>query len=335
MKVQLLTDKQKFSLQEQPDLIPGPHDYIVGVESFGINFADVMAAAGLYQDMPPIPCVLGYDVMGRVTAVGSEANTDWMGKKVVAFTRFGGYASQACVPESSLLEIPETAGGEATALATQYCTAYYASHVITRVMPGDFVLVHAAAGGVGQALMELLTGSADAEPEKIFGVVGSDEKIEKWASLGRKNLINRKKQRWQDILPKKSLDVIFDSVGGRSVKDGIRWLRPGGRMVSYGAAIRQRDTGGFIKDLRMMIGFGLYHPVPLLMQSKALIGVNMLRVADNRPDILGHCLQQVGKKFAAGEIRIPFSQGFPADEISAAHAFIKSGRSAGKIFCNW
>ena len=95
-------------MAQHPDPRPGPQQVLIAVEGFGLNYADIMAARGLYRDAPPLPSILGYEVVGRVEACGAEVPAGLVGKRVVAMTRFGGYAQKAVTDHRACAEIPET-----------------------------------------------------------------------------------------------------------------------------------------------------------------------------------------------------------------------------------
>jgi NADPH:quinone reductase-like Zn-dependent oxidoreductase len=165
---------QAFEAREVPTPTPQAGEVRILVESFGLNFADVMARLGLYPATPPLPCVLGYDVVGRIEAVGEGVSADQVGRRVMALTRFGGYSELAIAQVAGYVEIPdELDTGVALALATQGATAYYMAEDMLRLHPGDQVLVHAAAGGVGTCLVQL----AKHRGCVVFGTASSSRKL--------------------------------------------------------------------------------------------------------------------------------------------------------------
>lgn len=122
----------------------------IAVEAFGLNFADVMARKGQYRDAPPIPSVLGYDVCGRIVAVGKNVSLHKVGDRVTALTRFGGYAEFAVTEERAAVKINDDADACASlALATQGATAWYCAEEVCSLYENERVLITAAAGGVG------------------------------------------------------------------------------------------------------------------------------------------------------------------------------------------
>jgi NADPH:quinone reductase-like Zn-dependent oxidoreductase len=131
----------------------------------------------------------------------------------------------------------------------------------------------------------------------------------------------------------KGVDVIFDAVGGSYVKKGFRALAPGGRIVCYGAAdISDKNIFGKIATL---LGFGIYHPIQFMNTSKALIGVNMLRIADNKPETLKRCLDNVVALYEKGVFKPVVGKVFPIAQLGEAHAFLESRKSTGKITVTW
>src|SRR5262249_21947695 len=172
---------QAFERRELSTPEPGPGQVRVAVEGFGLNYADVSARQGLYQDAPPMPSVIGYEVVGRVDALGAGVDTCAVGQRVTALTRFGGYATQAVTDARAVAPLPDhLAVGVAAALPTQGCTAYYMAEEMVRLQPGDHVLVHAAAGGVGTLLVQLCKWRGCV----VYGTAGAEDKLAVLRDLG-------------------------------------------------------------------------------------------------------------------------------------------------------
>jgi NADPH:quinone reductase-like Zn-dependent oxidoreductase len=326
-----------FELREEP--IPAfEHGKVrVATEGFGINFADVMARKGLYQDAPPLPCVVGYESVGRtLDAYTYNGVTVAEGTRVLAFSRFGGYSTHVVSEASAVKPIPEDMPiGEALALAVQYCTAYHAVYECANIFPEDHVLVQAAAGGVGTALVQLL----QLKGCTIYGTAGSDKKLELLREQGVHHPINYTTQDFETVirakLSKRGLDVVFDSLGGSSFAKGFKSLGKGGRIVAYGAA--EQVGGGFQlwNTLKMAANFGVFSPIQLLMNSKAMIGVNMLHIADERPHVLARNMQAVIELWKQGKIKPVVGGTFPASQLAEAHRFVESRQSMGKVVVVW
>ncbi len=324
------TPEEAFEIRELPRPKVDEGEVLIEVEAFGLNFADVMARLGLYQDAPPLPALVGYEVVGRIVEIGKGVEERKVGDRVVAMTRFGGYAELAVTDARATAIINDTVdAGKATALATQYGTAYYAANEMVQLFEGDHVLIQAAAGGVGTALVQW----ARHRKCVIFGTAGSDGKLDYLKKQGVHYPINYKKQNFYEEVKKvvgdRGLDVAFDSVGGNHIKKSLKLVGAGGRVVGYGAA-RMTDANVFQK-LGVVWGFGLYSPISLLMQSKGIIGVNMLRIADYRPLVIKRVLEKVVHYFEQGIFDPVVGGEYGFKDIAKAHEFLQSRKSMGKI----
>ena len=319
---------------QQPQLDEG--DVLIKVESFGLNFADVMARQGLYPDAPKFPGIVGYDVVGEVIeAKGSEA-LKLKGKRVVAMTRFGGYAELAKTTHLACAEISDDLpAAKAMAMAVQYVTAYYCAYEMVNLHKGDHVLIHSAAGGVGTALTQL----AKLKECIVFGTTGSDEKFDYLKSIGVDHPINYKKSSYFDkvkaVLGESGVDVSFNSIGGKSVKQDKKLLAHGGRMVLFGMASRSGKKGGVFSTLGMVAKAGITSPMMYMLKSTGTIGVNMLRIADFQPKTMNRCLKAVVRLIEEGKLDPKVGGEFKINDLASAHELLESGKSVGKISVAW
>ncbi len=323
-----------FEIRETTKPVPQKDEVLIKTDVSGLNFADVVARNGMYKEAPPIPCVLGYDIAGIVESAGQDITHVQPGDRVMAMTRFGGYAEYAVTKGAAVAKIlPGISNSEATALATQYCTAYYAAAHAVNLCRGDKVLIHAGAGGVGTALIQY----ARHKECEIFSTAGSNEKVQYLQALGVHHAINYNSTRFEqavnDITGGKGVDVIFDAIGGSSVKKGIKLLQAGGRMVCYGAS-GMNDKNLFGK-IAAALGFGFYHPVMLMMPSKAIIGVNMLQIADHKPQLMHQCLNAVVQLAAEGIFKPKLGKVFQVSQIAEAHEYLEKRASTGKVVVQW
>jgi NADPH:quinone reductase-like Zn-dependent oxidoreductase len=324
-----------FEVREIARPAPKPGEVLVKVEGFGLNFADVMARKGMYKDAPPMPSLIGYDVCGKVEQVGNEVSDLKVGDRVTAMTRFGGYAEYAVTDARAATKIPDNiTSAEATALTTQYCTAYYCAAEMVNLFAGDKVVIHSAAGGVGAGLLQY----AKHKGCEIFATTGSSSKVELLKQMGAHHVIDTSKTAFDDYVTKatngEGADVIFDAVGADFIRRGIKILAPGGRIVCYGAA-QMSDSGNLFFQLSKAIQFGIYHPAVFMMSSKSLIGVNMLKIADGKPLVIKRCLQNVVRLVEEGIFKPHGGKTFKATEIVDAHKFLESRKSIGKVVCEW
>jgi NADPH2:quinone reductase len=317
--------------------IPGAsdHEVLIKVEAFGLNFADVMARLGLYPDAPPKPGIIGYDVVGTVESVGSDVKGLNTGDRVTAMTRFGGYAEYVCTDYRGVARISESMDPVvATALTTQGGTAYFMAREMVNIFPGDHVLVHAAAGGVGSLLVQMAKDSGAI----VYGTAGSSEKIEFLKQIGVDHPIPYRSVDFSDkikeISGKRCLDVVFDPVGGSSVKKGLKLLNAGGRMVIFGAS-SMTSARNIFQKLRVFFGFGFYSPIALLSPSNSIIGVNMLRIADHKPETLARVLKGTVNLAETGVIKPRIGGYYPIDQLAQAHESLEKRKTMGKLAIHW
>jgi len=309
---------------------PADHEVGIQVEAFGLNFADVTARLGNYKDCPPLPAIVGYEVVGVIKEAGKSVVGFKAGQRVVAFTRFGGYSEYVNVTSKAVALIPDGYdAGKALALATQYCTAFYAFEVGVRVFPGEKVLIQAAAGGVGTALVQLAKNRGC----YIYGTAGSDKKLDYLKELGVDQPINYNKHKFWEVI-KEPVDVAFDSVGGETFRHSLQLLNKGGRMVSYGAAA-MTDAKNIFSKASTGLAFGIFHPAQFIMESRSLVGVNMLRIADYKEDILEYCLQSVVALAREGKIDPHVGGTYKASDIARAHEDMEHRKTMGKIVIVW
>ena len=328
--------EQAFELRDVADPLPAAGEVRIAVEAFGLNYADVSARHGLYQDAPPLPSVLGYEVVGRIDGLGEGVQGIADGQRVTALTRFGGYATLAVTDARAVAPIPDDMDvGAAVALPTQGCTAYYMAADSLQVHEGDHVLIHAAAGGVGTLLIQLCKKRGCI----VYGTAGSAEKLDLLRKLGVDHPINYRTSDFVDevrrIRGDEGLDVIYDSIGGSYVRRGLKLLGAGGKIVCFGAASHESGSMQVLRSLKFLAEWGILHPVPLLMSSRSILGVNMLRISDERPLVLERCLRSVVDLALTGEIQPIIGGRFEASQIAEAHNLLESRKSTGKVVVRW
>ncbi|MFN8239046.1 MAG: zinc-binding dehydrogenase [Chitinophagales bacterium] len=322
--------KVAFEFRDIQITEPGADEVGVLVEASGINFADVVARLGQYRDCPPLPAVVGYEAVGRVEKTGKNVTTVKKGDRVLVFTRFGGYSQYVIQKENAIAIIGEEMdAGKALALATQYSTAYYACAVATNVLPNETVLIHAGAGGVGTALIQL----CKLKQAKIYSTAGSESKLEYLRQQGVDVPINYNKEDFSKVI-KEPIDVAFDSLGGENFRKSYKLLNRGGRIVGYGAS-SMTDANNILSKAKIGMDFGLYHPAQLLMESRSMIGVNMLRIADYKPDTLKHCMDSVIQLLHEGKVNPQVGKMYAAKDIAQAHDDMENRRTIGKIGIIW
>ncbi|WP_282074306.1 quinone oxidoreductase family protein [Maribacter aquivivus] len=327
--------EKAFQIGEANKPHPKPNQVLIKVEAFGLNFADVMARLGLYKAAPRLPAILGYDVVGKIEEIGAMVDHVKLGDRVVALTKFGGYAEFALADIDVVHKIPDSfSAGVAVALATQYSTAYFLSHNMANLQEQDSVLIHAAAGGVGTALVQM----ALLKKCVVFGTCGSQEKIAYLKSNGVQYPINYRINDFEkvvgNVMENNGLDAVFDPVGGLSVKKDYRLLGAGGRVFSFGVSSMNKTKTIFGK-LRLLWQFGLYHPIQFLSGSKGMIGINMLKVAEENPNKIAKVMQEVIRLTETKILKPHIGGEYQVEQLAEAHAFLESRKSMGKIVIKW
>lgn len=327
--------EKAFEIREKATPAPKADEVLIKSEGFGLNFADVMARLGLYPACPPLPAVVGYENVGEIIATGDNIENFKVGDRVLAFTRFGGYADHIISKENAIVKIPsQLTIGEATALATQYITAWYAVNESAVLHEGDNVLVHAAAGGVGTALVQLLK----LKKCIVFGTASKQEKLDYLTNMGVDYPINYKANDYSEEIKKlgfhKKIDLAINPVGADYIKKDLGLLRAGGREILFGAS-KFTDAKNIFQKISVLLSFGKIKPMDLLAKSKSLIGLNMLEIADNKPEVFQRGLQEIIEMAGQGVIKPTVGKEFNYKDIAQAHDYLGSRTSMGKVAIKW
>jgi NADPH:quinone reductase-like Zn-dependent oxidoreductase len=316
-------DPSVLRVEERPDPTAGPDQVVVDVRAAGLNFADVMARMGLYPDAPKPPVVVGYEVAGEVTAVGDGVDGVAVGDRVMAGTRFGGHAERVAVAAAGVVPLPEGISfSQGAAIPVNYATAWAGLMTYGNLQPGERVLIHAAAGGVGIAATQV------AKRRGAY-VIGT-------ASPGKHNAIrdNGVDEAYGYDLPAglANVDVVMDAIGGASFKRSYDLLRPGGRLVAFGASsVVGGEKRNLVKAapqaLRMLRGFNL---IEQMSASKAVIGLNMLTLWDDRGS-LDEWITPLREMLEDGSLKPVVSDEVPFANAAEAHRILTERRNIGKV----
>ncbi|HWM64690.1 MAG TPA: medium chain dehydrogenase/reductase family protein [Solirubrobacterales bacterium] len=325
-----------LQVQERPDPTVGPGEVRIAVRAAGINFADTMARVGLYPDAPKPPCVLGYEVAGEVESVGEGVTDHAVGDRVVAGTRFGGQAELVTVPAEQVLPLPDRLSFEqGAAFPVNYGTAYAALVIMGGLRPGDRVLIHAAAGGVGISATQVAR-NAGAE---IFGTA-SASKHEAIRAQGVTHAIDYRNQDFERevmrITGGEGLDLVIDALGPTSFRKDYRLLRCGGRLVMYGLSETtkegKRDLPATLKALAKMplATVPWWKSLATMNENKGIFGLNMLTWWD-REGNLDRVTEPLMADLEQGRLEPVVAEAFPFERAGEAHEFISERRNVGKV----
>jgi NADPH:quinone reductase-like Zn-dependent oxidoreductase len=325
-------EPEVLQVQERPDPQAGRGEVRVAVKAAGINFADLMARMGMYPDAPNPPSVVGYEFAGDVESVGEGVESVSPGARVMGGCRFGGYSELVVADEGSVVPLPDGWSYEdGAAFPVNYATAYAGLIRYGSLREGERMLVHAAAGGVGIAATQIakLVGA------EVFGTA-SASKHDACRKCGVDHPIDYREHDFVKEVrritgQKESLDLVMDAIGGRSFAKSFSLLRPGGRLVCFGAAGLvtgdRRNVPGTIKRL---VQTPWFHPLRLSSQSKAVLGLNMLRLWDSKGS-LDEWVEPLREWVDAGKLRPVVAKAFPLEEGPAAHRFMQERRNVGKV----
>jgi NADPH:quinone reductase-like Zn-dependent oxidoreductase len=321
-----------LAVRETADPEPAPGQVRIRVSAAGLNFADVMAAQGLYPDAPKPPCVVGYEVAGVIDALGGRVEGFAVGQRVLAMTHFGGHADLVCVPADHVLAIPDAMSfEEAAAIPVNYVTAYHMLFRVAGVRPGERVLVHMAAGGVGTAVLQLcrtvddleVFGTASAAKHDVLRAEGCAHPIDYHATNYAAEV--RRLTRGEGV------DVVLDPLGGNDWRKGLKLLRPAGRLVAYGfanLASGQRRRPAHLAA--QVAGIPLLTPLQLMNHNRTVSGVNIGHMWDQIA-ILREELQAVLALWDENKIKPHLDMSYPFAQAADAHRRILQRKNIGKV----
>jgi NADPH:quinone reductase-like Zn-dependent oxidoreductase len=314
-----------LQVQERPDPELRAGEVRIEVAAAGINFADVMARMGLYPDAPKTPCVVGYEVAGTILELGDGVEGLIPGQRVLASTVFGGYASQVAVPAADVFALPEELSFEqGAAIPVNYGTAWAGLIGYGVLQAGERVLVHSAGGGVGIAATQI----AKRTGAEVYGTA-SPGKHARIRELGIDHVIDYTASGWERGLPQ--FDVILDAIGGKSFRKSYSLLRPGGRLVAFGASsVVSGERKNVITALRAVARMPRFNMVKQMSESKAVIGLNMLTLLKDRGSI-APWLTPLRPMLDDGTVKPVIAGTFSFDEAGAAQTMITERRNVGKV----
>ena len=317
---------------ERPDPQPGPGEVRIAVKAAGLNFSDLLARVGMYPDAPKPPCVIGYEVAGDVESVGDGVEGVKPGDRVISGSRFGGQAELVVANQREVIPLPEGwSYGKGASLPVVYTTAYAGLVRYGNVLPGERVLIHSAAGGVGIAATQIgkhlgaeLFGTASASKHDAIRGFGIDHAIDYRSQDAAKEIRRITGE-------KKPLDLVMDALGGSSQRKSFSLLRAGGRLVAFGIS----EGGGgerreLTKALKMLVTTPLVPALILMRDSKSIIGLNMLTLWDSKGS-LDEFIQPLGELIEEGVVDPVVSEAFPIERAAEAHRYMSERKNIGKV----
>jgi len=320
--------------EERPE--PRPGEVRVRVLAAGVPLPDLMMREGLHPETPPLPFTPGWDLIGIVDRLGAGVSGIEPGRIVAALPIYGAYAEFVCLPQHDLVPVPSGLdAAEAVSLVLNYVTAYQMLHRSARVGPGQRVLIHGAAGGVGSALMQLgrLAGL------EMYGTCSS-RNATAVSDLGGIPIDYEHRDFVNEIhrLTSAGVDAVFDGVGGTHIWRSRKALRPGGKVVAYGLTSSLRGgrlasgRPGRRRRFRAIAIFGVYIAGGWLLPGRKRVlpysiqWLKRLRPAWFRQDLIA-LLDLLGQH----RIKPLVARRFPLGEARRAHELLGEGGVTGKI----
>jgi NADPH:quinone reductase len=314
MKAIRVHEINQMQLEDIALPVPQTGEVRVKLEFAGLNFIDVYQRSGIYKI--PMPFTLGMEGAGVVDALGEGVTDFSVGQRVAYTMTRGSYAQYAVVPAKMLVKIPTRVSSQvAAAMMLQGMTAHYLALSTYKLEAGDTALVHAAAGGVGQLLVQI----AKRMGARVIATVGNAEKAEIVRSLGADEIIIYTEQDFEVEVKKlvpDGLEVIYDSVGKDTFLKGLNLLKPRGMMVLYGASSGQVEPF----DLQLLNAKGS------LFVTRPSLGHY---IAD--PEELEWRANELFDWYASGQLKLTIDRVFPLSQVADAHAYIETRQTKGKV----
>jgi len=301
-----------LELQQVPDAHPTPEQLLVNVEAGGLNFADLLTARGGYAGTPKPPLTAGREFAGK----------DSSGRRVMGYTQWAAFAEKTVAHRNLLWPVPENWTGEqAAAFPVNFFTAYFAYWKAGLLVPtneppsGARVLIHAVAGGVGTAAVQIgrILGV------EMYGTSSSEDKLARVRELGLQHGINYKQRDYveaiKDLTRGEGVDAVFEMLGGEHVAKSVRCVRDFGRVIVYGAATGETPQ----LDTRILYAKGA-----------SVHGLWLSYLSANRP-LMESAWKQLSEWLAADKLRPVIGKVFSLEEARAAYTLMQEGKNYGKI----
>jgi len=310
-----------LELQQVPDAHFAPEQLLVEVEAGGLNFADLLTARGGYAGTPKPPLTAGREFAGHEVSSG---------RRVMGYTQWAAFAEKTAAHRNLVWPVPEDwTAEEAAAFPVNFFTSYFAywkaglvvqPNVHPNVQPNDKpastrVLIHAVAGGVGTAAVEIgkILGF------EMYGTSSSDDKLARVRELGLQHGINYKQRDYvgaiKDLTGGEGVDAVFEMLGGEHVAKSVRCVRDFGRVIVYGSATGETPQ----LDTRLLYAKGA-----------SVHGLWLSYLSANRP-LMESAWKQLSEWLAAGKLYPVIGKVFPLEQAREAYTLMQEGKNYGKI----
>jgi NADPH:quinone reductase len=315
IRVNVTGGPEALQIEEVPTPEPGPGQVRIKVEAAGVNFIDIYQRKGQYK--LPLPYTPGAEAAGTVDAIGLGVSDLQVGQRVASVDVRGAYAQYALVNADRVVPVPVEVSTEvAAAVMLQGMTAHYLTHSTFALSSGQTALVHAAAGGAGQMLIQI----AKRLGARVIGTAGSAEKGQLARDLGADEVILYNETDFEAetkrLTDGKGVEVVYDSVGRTTFEKGLNVLKPRGMMALFG------QSSGPVEPLN-----------PQVLNAKGSLFLTRPTLGHyiaSREELLWRAEDVLGW-IAAGELRVRVDKTFPLAEAPAAHQYLEDRKTQGKV----
>lgn len=297
---------------------PGAGEVRIDVEAVGVNFSEIMQRRGTYYGGPEPPFVPGTEVAGRIDAVGEGVDRE-PGERVAALVspEHGAYREKAIAAAGIVFDVPDTLDlKQAAGMPVQFVTAHNCLFEWGGLEDGERVLIHAAAGGVGTAAVQL----ADGAGAEIFATASTGSKLDHAVDFGANHPINYTDEDFAaavlDATDGEGVELVLDGVGGEVFESSLDVLVPFGRLVTYGVASGESSA----VDTR-----------DVFFENRQVLGYHLGNALENEPGRVFSAVSSLSEAFADGDLEVAIDETFPLEEAAAAHEYVEGRNTTGKV----
>jgi NADPH2:quinone reductase len=317
MLVEQWGEPEAMVLRELPDPKPGKGQVAIDVKAIGCNFFDILIAQGKYQVKPPLPFSPGGEVAGVVRAVGEGVTGLAVGDRVFAMLGYGGFATSCLAPAAGTVKMPDSMSYEhGAAFGVVYQTSYFGLVYRAALQPGETLLVHAAAGGVGLAAVQI----GKALGARVLATAGSAAKLDIARQHGAEAAFDYSTADWVEQVKEatggRGADVIYDPVGGDLVDLSLKCIAFSGRFLVIGFA------SGTIPSVQLN---------RVLLKNIAIVGLHWGAYRQHDPEKIPQAMRELFALYERGLVTPLVSSQYPLARAADALAEIASRRSVGKV----
>ena len=324
-----------LELLEAPDPVPGPGEIVIACEACGVNYADGIIRMGLYASARKLhgyPITPGFEVAGRIAALGAGVAGWQVGDEVIGLTLFNGYASHLKLPAEGVFARPVALdSAQAASIPTVFLTAWWMVHRQVHPEPGETWLVHSAAGGVGSALLQL----ARLAGVRAIGVVGAPHKRAHALAMGAAAVIDKSGEAlWPaaERLAPGGYQAIFDANGVATLGASYRHLAPTGRLVVYGFHSMLPHDGrlNWLRLARDWLRTPRFNPLRMTQENRSVLAANLSFLQSHAPALREGMLWLL-ERFADGRLQPLPVERYPLVDAATAQRRLESGQTVGKL----